>query len=234
MARRCCGPTTACRARDDAALHKDLKLPHAQLIVRKGYHKDMDSYSAFDEADHKTTTGLAGYLKARGIKRVFVTGLATDFCVAWTAMDARTAGLRGLRDRGRDARHRPERLAGRGLEADGAPRASSASSPPTSRWHEFTVTGVEHEHPTHRVQVLGPDRPSAAPGLPAPRRHLPADRPGLAVDGGAVRRAVYRARWRRVRDRRHRQGHGDRGGLGARHRRAAEVAQAARRGSPAR
>ena len=77
----------------DAALHKDLNIPHAQLIVRKGWHKDMDSYSAFDEADHKTTIGLAGYLKARGIKRVFVTGLATDFCVAWTAMDARRLGF---------------------------------------------------------------------------------------------------------------------------------------------
>jgi nicotinamidase/pyrazinamidase len=77
----------------DAALHKDLDIPHAQLIVRKGYRKDIDSYSAFEEADHKTTTGLAGYLKARGIKRVFVTGLATDFCVAWTAMDARRLGF---------------------------------------------------------------------------------------------------------------------------------------------
>lgn len=77
----------------DAALHKDLDIPHAQLIVRKGWHKDIDSYSAFDEADHKTTTGLAGYLEARGIKRVFVTGLATDFCVAWTAIDARRLGF---------------------------------------------------------------------------------------------------------------------------------------------
>ena len=77
----------------DAALHKELDIPHAQLIVRKGYHKEMDSYSAFDEADHKTTTGLAGYLKARGIKRAFVSGLATDFCVAWTAMDARRLGF---------------------------------------------------------------------------------------------------------------------------------------------
>ena len=77
----------------DAGLHKDLDLPTAQLIVRKGYHKTMDSYSAFDEADHKTPTGLAGYLKQRGIKRVFVTGLATDFCVAWTAMDARRLGF---------------------------------------------------------------------------------------------------------------------------------------------
>jgi nicotinamidase/pyrazinamidase len=77
----------------DAEVSKDLKLPTAQLIIRKGFHKEMDSYSAFEEADHKTATGLAGYLKARGIKTVFVTGLATDFCVAWTAMDARKAGF---------------------------------------------------------------------------------------------------------------------------------------------
>ena len=77
----------------DAALHKDLDLPTAQVIVRKGYRKQMDSYSAFDEADHKTPTGLAGYLKQRGIKRVYITGLATDFCVAWTAMDARRLGF---------------------------------------------------------------------------------------------------------------------------------------------
>jgi nicotinamidase/pyrazinamidase len=77
----------------DAEVSKELKLSTAQLIIRKGFHKDMDSYSAFQEADHKTATGLAGYLKARGIKTVFVTGLATDFCVAWTAIDARKAGF---------------------------------------------------------------------------------------------------------------------------------------------
>lgn len=77
----------------DAALHKDLDIPQAQLIVRKGYHPKVDSYSAFEEADRKTPTGLGGYLKQRGIKRVFVTGLATDFCVAWTAMDARKLGF---------------------------------------------------------------------------------------------------------------------------------------------
>jgi nicotinamidase/pyrazinamidase len=86
-------PDHCVQGTDDAALHKDLKLPHAQLILRKGYHKDMDSYSAFEEADHKSSTGLAGYLKQRGIKTVFVTGLATDFCVAWTAMDARKLGF---------------------------------------------------------------------------------------------------------------------------------------------
>lgn len=86
-------PDHCVQGTEDAALHKDLKLPHAQLIIRKGYNKGVDSYSAFEEADRKTSTGLAGYLKQRGIKTVFVTGLATDFCVAWTAMDARKAGF---------------------------------------------------------------------------------------------------------------------------------------------
>src|SRR6266852_887396 len=78
---------------DGAALSKDLSIPHAGLVIRKGFHKDVDSYSAFTEADGKTTTGLAAYLKARKIKRVFVAGLATDFCVAWTAIDARKASF---------------------------------------------------------------------------------------------------------------------------------------------
>ena len=86
-------PDHCVQGTDDAALHKDLKLPTAQIIIRKGFHKEMDSYSAIEEADHKTATGLAGYLKARGIKTLYVTGLATDFCVAWTAMDARKAGF---------------------------------------------------------------------------------------------------------------------------------------------
>lgn len=86
-------PDHCVQGTDDAALHKDLKLPHAQLVLRKGYHAGVDSYSAFMEADRKTATGLAAYLKERGIRQVFVTGLATDFCVAWTAMDARKAGF---------------------------------------------------------------------------------------------------------------------------------------------
>jgi nicotinamidase/pyrazinamidase len=77
----------------DAALHAGLHLPGAQLILRKGFHAGVDSYSAFVEADHETSTGLAGYLHARGIQRLFVCGLATDFCVAWTALDARQAGF---------------------------------------------------------------------------------------------------------------------------------------------
>ena len=86
-------PDHCVQGTDGAALHKDLSIPHAQLVIRKGFHKDTDSYSAFMEADRKTSTGLAGYLKARGIKRVFLTGLATDFCVAWSALDARKAGF---------------------------------------------------------------------------------------------------------------------------------------------
>lgn len=77
----------------DAALHADLHLPTAQLIIRKGFHAGIDSYSAFMEADRQTQTGLQAYLKQRGIRSVFVVGLATDFCVAWTALDAKTAGF---------------------------------------------------------------------------------------------------------------------------------------------
>jgi nicotinamidase/pyrazinamidase len=86
-------PDHCVQGTEGAALSKDLSIPHAGLVIRKGYNKAVDSYSAFTEADGKTTTGLAGYLKARKIKRVFVAGLATDFCVAWTAIDARKAGF---------------------------------------------------------------------------------------------------------------------------------------------
>jgi nicotinamidase/pyrazinamidase len=80
----------------DAALHKDLHLPQAQLIIRKGFHPQVDSYSAFMEADRTTTTGLAAYLQARGLRKAYVCGLATDFCVAWTALDARAAGFEAV------------------------------------------------------------------------------------------------------------------------------------------
>jgi len=76
-----------------AAFHPDLNLTKAQLVIRKGHHRDIDSYSAFLEADRETTTGLAGYLKERGFRKLYVCGLATDFCVAWTALDARAAGF---------------------------------------------------------------------------------------------------------------------------------------------
>ena len=76
-----------------AALHPGLDVPHAQMIVRKGYRADIDSYSGFVEADRRTPTGLTGYLRERGVTAATVVGLATDFCVAWTALDARTAGF---------------------------------------------------------------------------------------------------------------------------------------------
>jgi nicotinamidase/pyrazinamidase len=79
-----------------AELHPDLRIPHAELIIRKGYRKHMDSYSAFYEADGKTPTGLTGYLRDRGLTTVFLAGLATDFCVFWSAMDARKAGFKAL------------------------------------------------------------------------------------------------------------------------------------------
>jgi len=86
-------PDHCVQGTDGASLSKDLSIPQAELIIRKGYHKDVDSYSAFTEADGKTTTGLAAWLKARKLQRLFIAGLATDFCVAWTAMDARKAGF---------------------------------------------------------------------------------------------------------------------------------------------
>ena len=76
-----------------AELVKGLAIPHAQLVIRKGFNPKVDSYSAFIEADKKTRTGLDGYLKTRGVKSVYVCGLATDFCVAWTALDARQLGF---------------------------------------------------------------------------------------------------------------------------------------------
>lgn len=86
-------PDHCVQGTDDAKLAPGLELPNAQLVIRKGYHGDIDSYSAFMAADRKTETGLTGYLKERGIKDVYVCGLATDFCVAWTALDADTAGF---------------------------------------------------------------------------------------------------------------------------------------------
>ena len=86
-------PDHCVQGTDGAMIHKDINIAHAQLVIRKGFRKTVDSYSAFREADRKTVTGLAAYLKSRGLNRVFVTGLATDFCVAWTAMDARREGF---------------------------------------------------------------------------------------------------------------------------------------------
>jgi nicotinamidase/pyrazinamidase len=72
-----------------ARFHHELQIPHASLVMRKGHNPAIDSYSAFYENDRTTPTGLAGYLRERGIKRVFFAGLAFDFCVRYSAEDAR-------------------------------------------------------------------------------------------------------------------------------------------------
>ena len=76
-----------------AQFSAEIELPHTQMVIRKGYHDVVDSYSGFQEADRKTKTGLEGYLNERAFRRVFVAGLATDFCVNWTAVDAARAGF---------------------------------------------------------------------------------------------------------------------------------------------
>lgn len=77
----------------DADLHAALSIPHAALVIRKGFRPHVDSYSAFLEADRTTMTGLSGYLRERGLETAYFAGLATDFCVAWSALDARRAGF---------------------------------------------------------------------------------------------------------------------------------------------
>ena len=121
----------------DSNLHAALQIPHAELIIRKGYRRHVDSYSAFFEADSKTPTGLAGYLKERGLQQVFLVGLATDFCVAWSALDARKAGFAAavIED------------ATRGIDAGG----SLAKS-----WQDMTGAGVR------RLQSSGIDFPALA------------------------------------------------------------------------
>ncbi|WP_315706907.1 MULTISPECIES: bifunctional nicotinamidase/pyrazinamidase [unclassified Bradyrhizobium] len=79
-----------------AAFHARLDTDRAQLIIRKGFRRAIDSYSAFFENDKITPTGLAGYLRERGLARVFLAGLATDFCVHYSAMDARRLGFEAV------------------------------------------------------------------------------------------------------------------------------------------
>ena len=76
-----------------AEFHSGLDVPGAQLVVRKGFRREIDSYSAFFENDRTTPTGLSGYLKTRHLTRIFVAGLATDFCVRYSAVDAREEGF---------------------------------------------------------------------------------------------------------------------------------------------
>lgn len=86
-------PDHAIQGSRNAELHPGLASRHVQLVVRKGWRPELDSYSAFLENDGRTTTGLCGWLVDRGIRRLFLSGLASDFCVAWSAADAARAGF---------------------------------------------------------------------------------------------------------------------------------------------
>ena len=86
-------PDHCVQATPGADFRSDLQIPHAGLVLRKGYHREIDSYSAFYENDRKTHTGLAGYLRERGLSRVFLAGLAFDFCVRFSAEDAKHEGF---------------------------------------------------------------------------------------------------------------------------------------------
>ena len=116
-------PDHCIRGTPDADLHKDLTIPHAELIIRKGYRQHVDSYSAFLEADRTATTGLTGYLRERGLKSVYFVGLATDFCVAWSALDATRAGFTAS-------------------VIEDATRAIDTDGSLTKAWRDMATTGV--------------------------------------------------------------------------------------------
>jgi nicotinamidase/pyrazinamidase len=89
-------PDHCVQGTNGAAFHADLDIPHAALVVRKGFRPDIDSYSAFFENDQRTATGLGGYLLERRLSRVYLCGLATDFCVHFSALDARRQGFEAI------------------------------------------------------------------------------------------------------------------------------------------
>jgi nicotinamidase/pyrazinamidase len=120
-------PDHCVRGTPGAELVPGLAVPHAALVIRKGMRREVDSYSAFLEADRKTATGLGGYLRERGIARVFVAGLATDFCVAWTALDARRQGFAAL-------------------VIEDACRAIDTGGSLAAAWKEMAAAGVERIH----------------------------------------------------------------------------------------
>jgi nicotinamidase/pyrazinamidase len=86
-------PDHCVQSTEGAAFHPALEVPHAELVLRKGFRAEVDSYSAFRENDQRTPTGLASYLRERGFERVILCGLATDFCVLFSALDGREAGF---------------------------------------------------------------------------------------------------------------------------------------------
>ena len=108
-------PDHCVQGTDGASLSKDLAIPQAELIVRKGFHQDVDSYSAFTEADGKTTTGLAAYLKARKLQRLFVDGSRHRFLRGLDRARRAQGRLRNLRGRRRLPRHRYPGLDGQGM-----------------------------------------------------------------------------------------------------------------------
>lgn len=87
-------PDHCVQGTDGAAFHPALEWTKAEMVIRKGFRVGIDSYSAFFENDHKTPTGLGGYLKERGIDTVTLCGLATDYCVAYSALDAVSLGFK--------------------------------------------------------------------------------------------------------------------------------------------
>jgi nicotinamidase-related amidase len=87
-------PTHCVQGTRGAEFHPEADVQSGTLIIRKGFHRDIDSYSTFFENDQRTATGLAGYLRDRGIDAVYLAGLATDFCVLWSALDAQRLGFR--------------------------------------------------------------------------------------------------------------------------------------------
>ncbi|SAL39384.1 nicotinamidase [Caballeronia sordidicola] len=125
-------PTHCVQDTQGAALHRDLHVPHARLVIRKGHHVGVDSYSAFMEADRVTPTGLTGYLRNTGVKRVYCCGLATDYCVAWSALDARGAGFETV-------------------VIDDASRAIDLNGSLERAWEQMTAAGVLR---TRSVDVL--------------------------------------------------------------------------------
>ena len=110
-------PDHCVQGTEGAAFHPSLDITGVELVIRKGYHPRIDSYSAFRENDRKTPTGLSGYLHERGFERVTLCGLATDYCVFYSAIDARAAGFATTVALG----------ASRGIDLDGSlPKALAA------------------------------------------------------------------------------------------------------------
>ncbi len=117
-------PDHCVQGTEGAAFHADLLSDRAELVIRKGFRGPIDSYSAFFENDHTTPTGLAGYLRERGFRRLFMTGLATDFCVAYSALDGRKEGFEVS-------------------VVDDACRAIDLEGSLDAAWEQMNATGVE-------------------------------------------------------------------------------------------